>query len=122
MLTTLFLDLDGTLIQNAFRDTLFPRLCTHLADRTGLPPEAVLQRIMAEWERRGRENMDPVVAMDWDDISQTVATELGISCALSLSDECVAHASPPYIQALDDSPAVLQALRRPWRRLVLASR
>lgn len=120
--TVLFFDMDGTLVQNAFSDTLFPSLTEQLSQATGLPAAEIMRRLLVEWDRREREEPDPVRVMDWDDMAETVARDLGVDCPVVLSDLCSVYAHPPYIRAIDNARDVLHQLQRPWRTLAIASR
>ena len=118
---TLFIDLDGTIMRNPFWPVIFPAIGAHLAGKTGLNSAAIIDMIVAENRRRISEHGDATLAMDWDDIVQTVAARLGVTCELSAEQLNNDHASPPDTAILDDADQVLQAIKEMGWQIVAAT-
>jgi FMN phosphatase YigB (HAD superfamily) len=117
MAKTLFIDLDGTIMQNPFWPAVFPNLADHLARQSGWPAATVLDLIIRENERREAFSAeDAVWAMDWDDIAQTVAGRLGVDCIASVERLVIDCCQPPYIAILDQADVALgQVMKQGWR-------
>jgi putative hydrolase of the HAD superfamily len=127
--STLFFDLDGTLMINPFGGEIFPRLTSQMAMAAGITPQAAKTAIMAEYQRRRSAPHYPNAAwvMDWDDIIQTTCHTLKIPDGLIAPNAChllvKQFASPPHTQTLDDAVSVLRQLRmeNTERRLVVST-
>jgi FMN phosphatase YigB (HAD superfamily) len=123
MATTLFFDLDGTLMTNPFWKVVFPQVTESLAQQTGKTPQAMFEIIMAEHDRRLQHPLeDRPLTMDWEDIFAAVARAYHAQVTLSAEALVIAHAAPPNSEALDKAPDVLRRLRQSGgRKLVAAS-
>ena len=85
--TIVFIDLDGTLMINPFETAVWPTVVGELAQKTGIQSSAILQMIDDENAARQRdESVSPILAMDWDDITLTVARELGVTLTTNCTD------------------------------------
>ncbi len=124
--TILFFDLDGTIMINPFWRVVFPAVSELLAQHSGATPNAMLNAIIAENQRRlEAPSGNSVLTWDWDDIVQAVARAHNIPKGCVPADFCEAlateHAAPPYTAHIDNSREVLLSLRSPRRRLVVAT-
>jgi FMN phosphatase YigB (HAD superfamily) len=121
--TTLFFDLDGTLMTNPFWSVVFPKVTESLAEQTGKTPQALFEVIMAEHDRRLQNPLaDRPLTMDWEDIFASVAAAQDAHITFSAEALVIAHAAPPYTETLDKAPEVLRRLRQNGgRKLVAAS-
>lgn len=121
-MTTLFFDLDGTLMVNPFWRVVFPKVTQAIAAHNGqTTPEHVLAEIIEEHDQRLQNPLsDRPRTMDWDDIFGVVAARYGATIAYSAETLVIEHAAPPYTAVLDDAVDVLQRLKT-GRRLVVAS-
>ncbi len=121
-MTTLLVDLDGTIMANPFHSAVFPIICAELAAKTGRPPNHILALILQENQNRLRTGVPARLAMDWDDITQTVARRLGTWVDRSPEDLVRAHCTSPYIAILDEADRWLpRVLDTPGRRLFAAT-
>lgn len=122
--TTLFIDLDGTIMENPFHTAVFPYLTDHLVPQLGITAAELRQAFFTENKDRLRqwEAYGAVKSMDWDDIVETVVRRYGLDVPRRVCDLVVEHSRAPYIRALDDAPTVLRELAQPGhRRLVVSS-
>lgn len=121
--TTLFFDLDGTLIINPFWKVVFPTISQAIAEASGKTTQQIIAEIVAEHDARVRTPLDDRPrTMDWDDIFQTVAARYEMELDISTESLVAAHAAPPYTAALDGAADILASLsQNPERRLVVAS-
>lgn len=121
--TTLFFDLDGTLIVNPFWSVVFPTVSQSLADQTGRSAEDMFNLIMGEHDRRIANPLaDRQKTMDWEDIIQSTAASVGASYDGTAEALVVAHAAPPYTATLDHAEEVLPLLQsNGTRQLVVAT-
>lgn len=123
MTTYIFVDLDGTIMLNPFGSAVFPAISAELAEKTGLAQTEILQRIFDENTRRITEKKLPTsLIMDWDDIFQTVARTLGVSCDQSGEQLVRQHVYPPHVEVLHNAIEVLAELKHlSHRRLIVAT-
>lgn len=120
--TVIFFDLDGTLIVNPFGAAVWPAILGELADKSGQSVETVRARIIEEnFLRQNATPVHAVAAMDWDDIVQTVAAQLGVSLDLRC-DELVLANALEHSSILDNGVETLKMLSAPHRALVVATK
>ena len=122
--TTLFIDLDGTIMENPFLSAVFPYLTDALAPKLGMNADVLSSEFIVEQESRLRQPdvYSPTMTMDWDDIVETVIHRYGYELPRTVCELVSEYSRPPYIYAIDDSPAVLRELKQAsHRRLVVAS-
>lgn len=119
--TVLFIDLDETLIEGPFDQTVWPAVLEELSAKTGLPIEPLMREIVVEnRERQNDASIPAIAAMDWDDIVQTVAARHGV--ALEARLVTLVRANAAATKVLDDGAAVLRRLASPGRALVVATK
>lgn len=118
--STLFVDLDNTIMINPFKSAIFPIICGELAAKTTLTPEVILDLIIEEQVGRESQGVDAAKAMDWDDIVQTIALRLGVSFTRSIQELVVESARYPHIQILDNAADVLVTLSKNQARRMIA--
>ncbi len=119
--TVVFIDLDATLIINPFDRAVWPVILGEIAAQSGQTPEHILDLIAAEnAARQADDRVPPVQAMDWDDISQVVASRLGVT--LMASAEALVRQHTAQSSILDAGDAVLRELAAPHRALVVATK
>ena len=120
--SVVFLDLDGTLMINPFECAVWPVVVGEIAEKSGESFEVVLNLISAENDaRQNNPAVSAVLAMDWDDITQTIAARLGVrleaSCEALVREYAATHSS-----VLDNAHEVLQELNASHRALVVATK
>lgn len=121
--SVLFIDLDATVMTNPFWTAVFPALGEVFQQATGVAPDIIINELVSENRRRlDHPPSDQAVAMDWDDIAQTVARNHNMRLTESVEDLVKRFSGPPYASILDDAPSVLRGLSNGGRRrLVVAS-
>lgn len=120
--TVLFIDLDNTIMVNPFESAVWPLVIGEIGLKTGLPYDTVFQMIGEESQQRQADEVcSPVRAMDWDDITETVAQRLGVRLESRVVD-LVRENAAAHSSALDNAPHVLRDLARPDRALVVATK
>jgi len=120
--TIVFIDLDGTLMINPFESAVWPAVVGELAQKTGIQSSAILQMIDDENAARQRDDgFSPILAMDWDDITLTVARELGVTLSTNCTDLVRAHAAT-HSSLLDYALEALREVAAPHRALVVATK
>ena len=120
--TVLFIDLDGTLMTNPFETAVWPVIGDELAQKTGVSSSAILQMIDDENAARQRdESITPILAMDWDDITLTVARRFGVTLTANCTELVRAHAAS-HSSLLDYALEALRELAAPHRALVVATK
>lgn len=120
--TAIFFDLDGTLIFNTFERAVWPTLLGELATKTGQSQSELLHLIAAESAtRQGDSAVTAMLAMDWDDIAQTVAHGLGVTLESNCETLMGVNAAAMG-EVLDDGAAILRELNAPHRALVVATK
>src|SRR5579862_5026798 len=76
--TTLFLDLDHTIMRNTFASSVLPVFYEEIHRETGVPTADVRVLVVREHNRRLNSACAPYPrVMDWDDIVREVACSLG---------------------------------------------
>ncbi len=120
--TVLFIDLDGTLMVNPFESAVWPVVVGELAQKTGIRSSAILQMIDDENAARQRnDTIPPITAMDWDDITLTVARQLGVTLTTNCTDLVRTNAAS-HSALLDYALEALHELAAPHRALVVATK
>ena len=121
MTSTLFVDLDGTIMRNPFWSAVFPIVAERLAGSSGQPATAIIEMIVAESAARKANEANAAWATDWDDIVRAVARRLGVSFDLSVEQVVIDNCHPPHIAVLDDAATVLRALADNGWQIVAAT-
>src|SRR5258705_6214850 len=120
--TVIFIDLDGTLMINPFESAVWPVIVGELAQKTGILSSAILQMIDDENAARQRDDtVTPILAMDWDDITLTIARLLGVTLSANCTDLVRANAAS-HAALLDYAFEALRELVAPHRALVVATK
>jgi FMN phosphatase YigB (HAD superfamily) len=120
--SVLFFDLDGTLMVNPFGGAVWPQVLADLEGESGKPRAELYALIEAEYDARQADPLsDPIRAMDWDDITRTVALRLGADLHHDLVALVQQHAAS-HSAILDDGLDILQALQSPERALLVATK
>src|SRR5882672_1178859 len=120
--TVLFIDLDGTLMVNPFESAVWPVIVGELAQKTGIRSSAILQMIDDENAARQRdETVSPILAMDWDDITLTIARQLGVTLTANCTELVRKHAATDST-VLEYAVEALRELVAPHRALVVATK
>lgn len=119
--TVIFFDLDGTLIVNPFDRAVWPVVLGEIAAKSGLDEGEIFKLLVAESAARQHdETSSPVLSMDWDDITQTIAARLGIS--LEAHVESLVRENVAISSILDNGADVLRELNARHRALVVATK
>lgn len=120
--TVIFIDLDGTLMTNPFESAVWPRVVGELAQESGIRPSTILQMFDDENAARQQDDtISPILAMDWDDITQTVARRLGVTLTANCTELVRAHAAS-HSSLLEYALQALHELTAPHRALVVATK
>lgn len=120
--TSLFIDLDETILSNPFETVIFPLVSNIISQKTNLPSESIKKMLLSENESRKSDNtIDPTFAFDWDDIVKTVAKSLKVELNISIEDLLKEYACSPYISILDKSVVALKKIRKPHRLIIAAT-
>ena len=120
--TVIFIDLDGTLMVNPFESAVWPTIVGELAQKTGISSSSILQMIDDEnGKRQADDTFSPIMAMDWDDITLTIARELGVTLSTNCTELVRAHAAS-HSSLLDYALEALRELVAPHRALVVATK
>jgi FMN phosphatase YigB (HAD superfamily) len=120
--SVVFVDLDRTVIESSFTFAVFQVACGEIASKSGLDIKKIRCLVKQEnTERQKNPNVDVVLAMDWDDILQTIATRLGVILETNVLEFIRSHAGPPHSRLLDNADKVLQRLTSPHRAIVAAT-
>lgn len=120
--TVIFFDLDSTLVDGPFKPVVLPAILGELA-ASGLEPTALRRMIVEENLRRQADpTCPPAVAMDWDDIFQTLGRRLGVPVTTNVEALMREHAGPPYARLHPGALEALSALATSERALVLATK
>ena len=122
MTTVLFVDIDSTLIENQFSPKLFRRIVDEMAAECDHTRREIQVAIYRENEYRQREIPNDPTTMDWEDIVNTVARRLNIGRQWSLTADWEKMANADDIDVLDNAVEVMQQLKQPHRKLVIATK
>lgn len=120
--TILFFDLDGTLVENQFSRKAIGKVLSEIAAVIDQPIEALGREMWLENQRRQEADPDSILTMDWAHIVQWLADQhnVTLSNTVDVLWEKYAHADDVVIH--DDAPQVLQNLKAPHRKIVLATK
>ncbi len=119
--TVVFVDLDNTIIKG-FDSEVLPRILDELSKKSGLGLDKVRRLALKENRvRRRNPNVSAERAMDWDDIVNVVAKRLGVRLKKSALEVFKACACPPFLDVIDCVHTVLQELKSPHRKTVVAT-
>lgn len=120
----LFIDLDNTIIEGPFENAIFPEVFDELSRKSGLEISEIRKIIVAEnFSRQDNPNISANLAMDWDDIVQTVAKKLNVKMPESIVLNLLkGHLHAPYIKLLDNAFETLSNLNSGERNLVAATK
>jgi FMN phosphatase YigB (HAD superfamily) len=120
--TVIFFDLDGTLMVNPFETAVWPVIMGEISAKSGASLEAVRRMMVDEnAKRQDDESVAPILAMDWDDIADTVARRLGVVLE-ARTEALVRQYAAEQSVVLDHAHAVLRSLAAPHRALVVATK
>ncbi len=120
--TIIFIDLDGTLMLNPFETAVWPVIIGELVQKTGQPSSTIIQMIEDEnAARQLDDSVSPIVAMDMDDVSNTVAKQLGVTLSANVIDLVLANAAS-HSSVIDYAHEALQELTAPHRALIVATK
>ena len=121
--SVVYVDLDGTIIRGPFEPAVFPVVFAELARKARLDVSEIRRQVLEENLDRQRDpNVSAVLAMDWDDIFNTVAERLGVSLETRAVEIANQQAGPPYAALLDGADQVLKLLASRRRALVVATK
>jgi FMN phosphatase YigB (HAD superfamily) len=121
--SVVFVDLDATILTGPFEPAVFPVILTELAQKTGLDKQEIRRLTIQEnLDRQRDSNCAAVRAMDWDDIFNTIAEQLGVKVESKAVEIARAHAGPPDAAVLDGAVEALEQLASPQRALVVATK
>ena len=82
--SVVFIDLDATILKGPFESAVFPVVFAELSQKSGLDAPEIRQKVIQENLDRQRDpNVPATLAMDWDDILDTVAGRLGVKLEAS---------------------------------------
>lgn len=120
--TVIFIDLDGTLMINPFESAVWPVVIQELRQKSGNDSSTILQMIEDEnYARQRDDTVSPILAMDWDDITLTVAQRLGVTLSANVTQLVRKHAAS-HSSLLDYAIEALRELAAPHRALVVATK
>lgn len=122
MQTTLFFDLDSTLVENHFSRKVVSQLLAPIAAQSGLTIRELAQALGQENTRRQMADPDNPLTMDWQDILHTLAAQYNVALDGVLDDLWVQHALAEDIEVLDEAHAVLTKLKAEGKHLVIATK
>jgi putative hydrolase of the HAD superfamily len=119
-----FIDLDNTLLEGAFESIVFPMVFDELSQKSGLAVSEIRKMVVNEnFSRQDNPNIRPDLAMDWDDIIQTVAAKLNVTIPQSLVLNIVkSHLHSPFIKLLENAFETLTILNTKQHYLVAATK
>ena len=122
MNTVLFIDIDSTLIENEFSPRLFSQIVDEMATDTGQTRQDIQLAIYRENNRRQKETPNDPATMDWEDIVNSVAERLESRKQWSFTQSWQQMAKVEDIRVLDNALEVMQRLKKPHRKLVIATK
>ncbi|RLG40273.1 MAG: hypothetical protein DRO05_06805, partial [Thermoproteota archaeon] len=108
MIDRVLLDVDGVLIKNPYRKSVFPEVARRLVEEDKV--QEFVEMMMEESVRRTREGK-LVSAYDWDDIVRAVCVKMGIKGRTSVT-QVVEACSSIEIEPYPDAIPTLQELKR----------
>jgi len=121
--SVIFVDVDNTIISGPFESAVFPIILREMAAKSGLAIDKIRRLIVKEnIDRQQDPTVPAIVAMDWDDIVEVVASRLGFRISEKVIDIVRTHARPPYSHVLDDAKSILKQIANPHRVLVAVTK
>ncbi len=120
--TILFVDIDGTIVDNRFSYRAIGELLTEIAVASGATVEVHGREIWQENKERQENDPNNLLTMDWDDIVQTIAERYGVTLSDKVINLWEKYTSADEVEIYDDSPALLTSLKAPHRQLVIATK
>jgi len=108
MVDRVLLDVDGVLIKNPYRKSVFPEVARKLVEEDKV--QEFVEMMMEESVRRTREGK-LVSAYDWDDIVRAVCVKMGIKGRASVT-QVIEACSSIEIEPYPDAIPTLQELKR----------
>ena len=119
--SVIFIDLDDTIIVGPFESVIFPVVFSELSRKTGLELKSIRREVVREnFDRQKNPNIPASLAMDWDDIMNTVASRLGVKLETNVLDLVKKYAGSSVV--LENAYEVLRHLARPHRAIVAATK
>lgn len=109
-----FIDLDNTILEGPFESIVFPTIFDELSKKTGQPTDAIRKLVVNEnFNRQEDSEISAEMAMDWDDIVQSVASQLDVTLPQNIVLDLVkSNLRPPYIALLDNAVEMLSSLKK----------
>lgn len=120
--TIIFFDLDATLVENQFSRKVLRKLLSEIAVACGKDVREVGKALGDENRRRQQTQPDDPLTMDWQDIMQTIAAQHGATLSAGVDALWKAAANPKDVDILDDAHAMLEQVKAPHRKLVIATK
>jgi len=118
-----FIDLDSTILRGPFESAVFPVVLAELAIKSRLDVKEARRQVFQEYlDRQKTPGIPAALAVDWDDILDTVAARLGVRLEARALEIANSHAGPPYSAVLDDAGQILRSLVSPQRAIVVATK
>ena len=120
--SVIFVDLDYTLFNGPFEYAV-ELACAELAGKSTEKIDTVRHMVKEEnLDRMNDPDISAILAMDWDDVLQTVSERLKVQLETNVEEFVRSHCRVPYLQLLDDSVyQVLEQLSTPNRAIVVAT-
>ncbi|MGB1288323.1 MAG: HAD family hydrolase [Aggregatilineales bacterium] len=122
MQTTLFFDIDETLVDNQFSRKALGTLLQEIADHTGKDVRELGREMWLENSRRQKEDPDNVLTMDWDDILDRMAEKYEITLSAKGIDMWRQFAHIDDVVIYDNVHDVLDTLKASGYRLMIATK
>lgn len=122
METILFIDIDGTIVDNRFSYRAIGDLLGQVASVSGATIEMHGRELYQENKERQENDPNNPLTMDWDDIVATIASRYGVTLPETVLDLWQRYTSADEVDIFDDSPSVIKALKAPHRKLVIATK
>jgi FMN phosphatase YigB (HAD superfamily) len=117
----IFIDLDDTIIKGPFESIIFPIVFNELSRKTGLEIKFIRRETIREnFERQTNPKVPASLAMDWDDIMNTVAKRLGVKLESNVLELVNKNASSSVL--LENAYEVLRKLALPHRAIVASTK
>jgi len=122
--SVVFIDLDDTILEGPFESFVFPTIFNELSEKSKVSVSDIRRIVATEnFSRQGNPNIAPLLAMDWDDIVQTIAAKLDIQIdqgiVLKIVKRCM---RPPFIKLFVNAQAVLNELIKQGHYLVAVTK
>ncbi len=118
-LRNVLMDLDDTIIFNAFADRVFPQYIDRISSETGASPFRIKSMVYEE-HYRYLSALDPR-CFDWELIVNSVAKKLGVNLSIPLSTVQDEACSEPFLKKLDGADELLNRIRSLGLRIYVFS-